>query len=70
MKFLSAFIFFVSEGQICQPLTVIIGQVMAEINLSLLFRNELYNCNWDAVMPVEGKRMLGIFDENSSLCLA
>jgi hypothetical protein len=40
---MSASIYFVSEGQITQPLTVVVGQVVTGRNVCQLFNDELDN---------------------------
>jgi hypothetical protein len=42
---------FVSEGQITQPLTVVVEQVVTERNVSLLVTNEADNGHYDALLP-------------------
>jgi hypothetical protein len=54
---------FVSEDQIPDLSAVIVGQVRAERNISLLYNVEQRNDNYDAVLPVEGRERLGIFDK-------
>jgi hypothetical protein len=44
---------FVSEGQITLPPTVLIGRVMTERSVSLLFSGEMGNDDCDALSPVK-----------------
>jgi hypothetical protein len=51
----SVIVYFVSEGQITQPLVVIGGQVVAKRSVHLLFSGEPDSGHCDAVLPVERK---------------
>jgi hypothetical protein len=50
--------YFVSEGQITQPLTLTDGQVVTEGNASLLFNVELDNGCCDILLPLKEKERL------------
>jgi hypothetical protein len=52
-------VYSVTENQITQPHAIIIGEVTAERNAPLLFRDE-GQC--DALLPVKGEREWDIFD--------
>jgi hypothetical protein len=56
------YIYFVSEVQITQPPTVMVGQVMSERNESVVFIGELDSGHYEALVPVEGKETSGVFD--------
>jgi hypothetical protein len=59
----SASVYFGSQGQVTQLLTVIVGHIVTERNMSLLFGNELDTDHY-AVLAVEKEReRLSIFDE-------
>jgi hypothetical protein len=50
---------FVSEGQITPPPTVIVGQVVTERNICLLFSGEVGNGRCNALLKKEGSGMFG-----------
>jgi serine kinase of HPr protein (carbohydrate metabolism regulator) len=52
----------VSEVQITQPPTVMVGQVISERNASVSISGEQDTGHCEAVVPVEGKERLGVFD--------
>jgi hypothetical protein len=55
--------FFLPAGHITLPPTVILGQVMTERNVFLLFSGELDNGQCDALLRVEEKERLYTSDE-------
>lgn len=54
----SVSIYFVSEDGITQSPTVIVGQIVAEKNVCLLFSSELENDHCDALLLVKEKERL------------
>jgi hypothetical protein len=52
---------FVAEGQITQPLIVIIDQIVAEGNVSLLFNGKLDNGYCDVLLPAQDRERLDTF---------
>jgi hypothetical protein len=54
---LSLNVYFVSGGQITQPPTVILGEVVTNGNVSPLFSSELAGGHYDAALPVEEKEL-------------
>jgi hypothetical protein len=57
----SVSVYFVSECQIIIPPTILAGQIVIEINVSLLFSGELDND--DMILCRQLKKMTSIFDE-------
>lgn len=53
---------FVSYGQITHPSPVVLGQVVIERNISLLFSGELHSDCYDTVLTAERKGGSCIFD--------
>jgi hypothetical protein len=52
-------VYFVSNSQITQSPTAIFGQDVTEIDVSVLFNNELYSDHRDAVLPVKEEESFG-----------
>jgi hypothetical protein len=59
---LSVFIYYLKAKSL-NHLTVTVGRVATEINVSPLFRCELDNGHCDALLPVGEKEMLGLYVE-------
>jgi hypothetical protein len=55
------------EGQTTQPSTVIVDQVLTEGIVFMLFDGEQDNGSSDALLPVEEKERLRIFEKVSIL---
>jgi hypothetical protein len=54
---LSVIVHFISTGQITPPLTVTVGQVLTERNVSLLITDNVDN-GYDVLLPAEEKGVL------------
>jgi hypothetical protein len=59
----SVTVYFISESQVTQPLTVIISQVVNERNVCHSFNGELDSDHYGAMLPVGEIERLGTFDE-------
>jgi hypothetical protein len=53
----SVSVYFVSEGQITQPSSAIVGQVVSGRNLFLFFTAKLDNSHFDLLLPVKEKEI-------------
>jgi hypothetical protein len=53
---LSVSVYFVLEDHVTQPLTVVVGQVVTERNMSL-FNSKVDNGHNDALLPIEERKL-------------